>query len=664
MRRAVKKKSSRKAKKKVSRKNIISKKRKTVKKAVKRKVMKKKAKKKAVKRMTRKTIKKKMVKKKTAKKKAAKKKISKKKALKKKRVKKAIKKKTTEKRVVKKKVAKAPVKAAKDIILEGNIVDVTNRKIFPGRVAIKDGKIISIEKTQEIYDRFLLPGLVDAHIHIESTTLVPSRFAQTVAPHGTVATVSDPHEIANVLGVRGINYMIREAKKTPLKIYYTAPSCVPTTEFETAGAKLTADDIDMLLKVPRIVALGEMMNYPGVINKDKDVLAKIKVARQNKKPIDGHCPSLTGEDLKKYVAAGISTEHECSDAQEAAEKARLSMKIMIKESSAKKYMEKLVSVARNPRVTCFLVSDYKDPDDLVEGHMDLLLRKIVRLGIDPMRAVQMATINPVEHYHLGVGLLRKDDPADIVVIDNLDDFKVLETWIDGKLVAKAGRSLFNVKPESLANSMKLDDKSASDFKIKNYSSNERQIVRVIRADPDELITQQLHASLPVRDNEVLPEPGKDVLKIAVVERYGKNRIGLGFVNGFGLKQGAIASSMAHDSHNIIVVGTNDDDMAKAVNEIKKMGGGSIVVNDKKILAKIALPVAGLMSTKTGLQMSQEVEKLREEVRKLGCVMPHPFMTLSFMALLVIPKLKISDRGLFDGENFKFTSLFVEHMSPF
>ncbi|MBU0461654.1 MAG: amidohydrolase family protein, partial [Nanoarchaeota archaeon] len=328
-----------------------------------------------------------------------------------------------------------------------------------------------------------------------------------------------------------------------------------------------------------------------------------------------------------------------------------------------KNMETLIPVAKNPRVTCFLVSDNRNANDLMtEGHLDFLLRKMVSLGVEPMRAIQMATINPIKHYRLDVGLLQKDDPADIVVVDNLQDFNILETWINGQLVAKAGKALFKLNPETLPGIMKLDDKNVSDFQIRNYSNKERQIVRVIKATDGSPHTQELHASLAVVDNEVLPEPSKDVLKIAVVERYGKNRMGLGFVTGFGLKQGTIASSIAHDSHNIIVIGTNDDDMAKAVNEIKKNAGGIVVVNNRKVLANVSLPIAGLMSAKTAPQVAQEMKNALEEVKKLGCVMDSPFTTMSFMALLVIPKIKISDRGLFNTENFKFTSLFVEDIT--
>lgn len=602
-------------------------------------------------------------KKKTAKK-AVKKKSVKKSSKKKKVVKK---KKVAKKKATKKKVAKKPAKRPskkKEVTIEGNVVDVLTKKIIPGIVTIKDGKVFSIEKTNKDYEQFVLPGFVDAHIHIESSHLTPSRFAQAIAPHGTVATVSDPHEIANVLGVKGINYMMREAKKTPIKIKYTAPSCVPTTCFETAGAKLSADDIDMLLKVPDIVALGEMMNYPGVLSRDKDTLAKIKVAKQNKKPVDGHCPELSGDNLKKYFNAGITTEHECKTAQEAAEKARLGMKIMIREGTSSKDMAELVSVAKNPRSTCFLVSDERVAEDLIHGHIDLLLRKIVSLGLDPMRALQMVTVNPVKHYKLNVGLLQQDDPADLVVVDNMNDFNVKETWVDGKVIAKNGRCLFNVKPEQLSNSIKTDDKSPSDFQIRNYSSKERQIVRVIKADNTSLVTQALHASIPIENNEVIPETDKDVLKIAVVERYGKNKMGLGFVNGFGLRYGAIASSVAHDSHNIVVVGTDDGDMSKAVNELKKMGGGMIVVRDKKVLARMALPVAGLMSAKTPSQVAQDMNKLHEEAKRLGCLLTRPFTTLSYMSLLVIPKLKLSDKGLFNSENGEFTDLFVEGIGLF
>ncbi|MFQ5474847.1 MAG: adenine deaminase [Candidatus Nanoarchaeia archaeon] len=583
----------------------------------------------------------------------AKKTLRKAKALKKTKVVKKAKRKA---RAVKKQVKKEVKKTNhKTLTLEGQIVDVISKKIFPGKITFEAGKITNIEKLPSAPDHFILPGLVDSLVRIESSLLVPSRFAQAVAPHGTVATISDPRCIANVLGVKGINYMIREAKKTPLKMFFTAPSCVPATKFETSGATLNPDDIEMLLKVPSIVALGSMMQVQALLSKDKTVLAKIKAAKQNKKPVDGHCPGLSGDELKKYYAAGISTDHTSRSVSEAAEKARLGMKILIQEGCSLRMLEELLPVAKNARVTSMMcTNDLCNPG---EGHIDLLLKKAVALGLDPLRAIQMVSLNPVRHYKLPVGLLQRNDPADCVIVNNLSEFNVLESWIDGKQVVRQGRILFTCKQETLHNSMKGDDKSASDFQIRNYSNKERQIVRVIRARDGQPDTMELHASLPVDHSLVLSEPAKDVLKIAVVERYGKNRLGLGFVNGFGLKQGAIASSIGHDSHNIIVVGATDEAMAKAVNELRKTGGGMSVYN-QKVVARLSLPVAGLMSTKTPSQVQQEIQNLHEEARKLGCVMNMPFLTLSYMSMLLSPSIKLSDKGVFStGSGFK--SLFVE-----
>ncbi len=541
--------------------------------------------------------------------------------------------------------------------INGNLVDVHNRQIFPAEVEVAKGKIKKITPVAKSFDVFILPGLVDAHIHIESSLLTPSRFAEAVAPHGTVAVVSDPHEIANVLGIKGVEFMIEDAKKVPLKIFFTAPSCVPATSFETSGAVLDSKAVAKLLRRKSVVALGEVMNFPGVVNNDAEVMAKIEAAKRLKKPIDGHCPLLSGDALKKYIASGISTDHECTSFDEAKEKAELGMRIMIREGSSAKNLEDLLSIAKNEKYTCFLVSDDKHPRDLCEGHVNLMLKKLVSLGVEPVHAVCMATLNPVQHYNLDVGLLRMGDDADFVIVDSLKDFNVLQTWVKGVKVAENGSSLFDSPPVEPVNVFDFIDKFASDFRLKSLKPFQR--VKVIGVVENQIFTKELTTELNVKDNIVQNDLSIDIAKISVVERYGHNRISVAFVKGFSLFDGAIASSVAHDSHNVVVVGTNDNDMAVAANYLKKVGGGFAVVYEGKVLADLKLPIAGLMSDQTAGKVAENLDKINNEARLMGCKLKAPFMTLSFLTLLVIPKLKLSDRGLFDGEKFNFTSLFVD-----
>lgn len=535
--------------------------------------------------------------------------------------------------------------------LEGNLVDVLDGKIFPAVVRIDNGRIIEIEKTDGKFDCFLLPGFIDVHIHVESSMLTPSRFAELAAVHGTTSIVTDPHEIANVLGIEGIQFMIRDSKQSPLKMFFTAPSCVPATPFETSGAMLTSKEIEQLMQLPEIVALGEMMNFPGVVHGDKEVMKKIEVAKKFGKPVDGHCPGLSGEELKKYVSAGISTDHECVTMEEAEEKMRLGMKIMIREGSSAKNMDALISLAKNNSDNCFLVSDDLHCDDLMKGHINLLLRKAVSLGVNPLDAIRMVTLNPAGHYKLNSGLLRIGDAADITVVDNLEDFNVLETWIDGKLVAKNGKALFGVKESEPVNFFELEKKEARDFEISTEKKDfvDVNVIEIVR---DQIVTKKTTAALPVKDGKILPDLENDILKIAVVERYGKNNLAVGFVRGFNLKKGAIACSVAHDSHNVIAVGTGDEYIAKAVNTIREMRGGLVAVNDE--IVKLDLPVAGLMSSENAEKTDEKLEKLIESAKNM-CGF-NPFTTLSFLALLVIPELKISDKGLFDVGKFSFISL--------
>lgn len=548
--------------------------------------------------------------------------------------------------------------------LEGNIINVKTNSITSGRIVVEDGLIKSIEENGKNYSNYLAPGFIDAHIHIESSMLCPSRFAEAVIPHGTTSVITDPHEIANVMGLAGIDYMIKDAERVPLNVYFTAPSCVPATPFETAGAVLGAEEIKVLLARPEVVALGEMMNFPGVVNDDEEVMAKLDAAKQAGKPIDGHAPMLSGADLKKYIDAGISTDHECTTLEEAHEKAKLGMRIMLREGSASKNMGALAPIAKEFD-NCLLVSDDKHPEDLRTGHVDEILRKAVEYGIDPLRAVAMVTRNPGEHYRLGRGLLEQGLPADIIEFNNLRDFKVSRVYIGGKLWSENGANNFETMPIQTASTITVSTKKSEDFKIisplGDQSGTGKKIgnikVRVIEIVPDSIITKELIESItPVKD-ALVPEPGRDILKLSVVNRYHDAEISSCFISGFGLKEGAVAASVAHDSHNIIAVGADDSALARAVNTVIGNQGGFVVTNATgKELMELKLPVAGLMSTEHYESVADKLKELQAAVSSMGSELTSPFLTLSFMALLVIPELKLSDKGLFDGRSFQFVDI--------
>jgi adenine deaminase len=443
--------------------------------------------------------------------------------------------------------------------------------------------------------------------------------------------------------------MMRDASSVPLHFFFTAPSCVPATPFETSGSVLGPAEIDELLQMDDIVALAEMMNFPGVIREDQVVLEKIKLARKHSKPVDGHAPLLSGADLCKYIAAGISTDHECSRLEEAQEKKRLGMKIMIREGSSAKNLEELWEVGGD-----FLVSDDRHPEDLLQGHLNQILKKAVELGVDPIDAIRMVTVNPATHYNLDTGLLSPGERADLVVIDDLESFNVKKVLINGALVALEGKALFDVKPTMIENSFHLQTIKPSDFEI-HSTTTENTTVRVIKVIEGQLLTEESEADLEIIDGTLKSDLEEDVLKIAVVERYGNNHVANGFINGFNLKKGAIASSVAHDSHNIIVIGTSSEDMALAVNTLKNNQGGLVAVCDGNIYS-LKLPVAGLMSIMSAKEVSSQMNHLHEVVNSMGCELVSPFMTMSFMALLVIPQLKISDQGLFDVGSFQFVDV--------
>jgi adenine deaminase len=533
-------------------------------------------------------------------------------------------------------------------LIRGNLLNISTEEIYGAEISFHNGIITCVKPVRGNYKGLVVPGFIDAHIHIESSMLTPSRFAEVVVPHGTTSIVSDPHEIANVMGINGVKYMVEDASSVPLKVFFTAPSCVPATIYETSGAMITSKEIETLLENDTMVALGEMMNFPGVIHEDSVVMAKLEAAKKMKKPIDGHAPLLTGPDLCKYVMSGISTDHECTSEKEAIEKQRIGLKIMLREGSSAKNLKDLANIGGH-----FIVSDDKHTDDLLKGHVDDMLRNAIDYGIDPIEAIKMVTENPANHYNLNTGNLVPGKAADMVFLNNMDELKVKKVILDGNLVAKDGKPLFDVNPIEIPNTFKLKPKNPSDFNVHSNESN--KTVRVIDVHEGQIITDESSAVLNCVDSILEADVNNDILKIAVVERYGHGKIFNAFVKGFGLEYGAIASSIAHDSHNIITVGTNGVDMAKAVNTVLKNKGGLVAVaNDDYCTLK--LPVAGLMSTETAIEVSSKLKILHNHVRDMGSNLISPFMSMSFMALLVIPKLKISDMGLFDVEKFDFVDL--------
>lgn len=540
--------------------------------------------------------------------------------------------------------------------LTGTIIDPLNRRSFPGKITLHNGIIHSLQELPEgeAADQIIAPGFIDSHIHIESSMLVPSEFARLAVRHGTVATVSDPHEIANVCGMEGVNYMIENGNRVPLKFYFGAPSCVPATPFETAGAELTAKDIDELLGRDEILYLAEMMNWPGVLNSDPDVLKKIRHAQKHNKPVDGHAPGLKGNDAKTYAAAGISTDHECFTLDEARDKIAAGMWIAIREGSAAKNFDALHPLLAESPERVMLCSDDKHPDDLIRGHINEICARSLALGYDLYDVLRAASVHAVQHYGLNVGLLQEGDPADFVIIDNLESMTVSQTWIAGTCVYQNNQVLFDTFDASVINN--FTSYSVTPAHLKKHLATDRQQIHVpvIVAQDGELITEKSMENLEITDGEILPDPDQDILKVVVVNRYQKTPPAVGFIKNFGIKNGAIASSVAHDSHNIIAVGSSDEHLAASVNAIMEAKGG-IAVSDKNGPEVLPLPVAGLMTTENGKSTGRAYERLTQKAISLGSSLNSPFMTISFMALLVIPKLKMSDKGLFDAETFKFVS---------
>jgi adenine deaminase len=580
--------------------------------------------------------------------------------------------------------------------IAGNLVDIQNRKIYHAEVFVEDGKIKSITSIKQsalINQYFILPGFIDAHVHIESCMLIPSEFARLAVVHGTVATVSDPHEIANVCGMKGIEYMIENGKTVPFKFYFGAPSCVPATTFETAGAIIDVNDVNDLMRRDEIKYLSEMMNFPGVLSGDEEVLQKMAAAKKANKPVDGHAPGLRGEDAKKYIDAGISTDHECFTKEEALDKLQHGMKIIIREGSAAKNFEALIELLHHHPDKIMFCSDDKHPDSLMDGHINELCARAVAKGIDVFHVLKAACVNPVEHYKLDVGLLKEGDAADFILVKDLEKFEVIQTYINGELVAEDGKTL--VVRRQTSDNLPLNNFNCTKKKVEDFAvpfSIHHSSLTVIEALDGQLITNNILVEPKIENGKIITDVENDILKIVVVNRYNNAPIAKAFIKNFGLKHGAIASSVAHDSHNIVGVGVDDESLCEAVNLIIEQRGGISVaapsgspgggestaqpLPDNKTAINIEslnsgelcgsealppeglgwalpLPVAGLMSIEDGYVVAEKYKAIDAAAKELGSKLSSPFMTLSFMALLVIPHLKLSDKGLFDGDGFTF-----------
>jgi adenine deaminase len=538
--------------------------------------------------------------------------------------------------------------------LEGLIVLPYESKIVQGAVVVKSGKIEAIIEKEVSSRSYIMPGLVDAHVHIESSMLVPSEFARAAVVHGTTATISDPHEIANVLGVEGVEFMIRNGDLTPFRFFFGAPSCVPATPLETSGAVIDDQGVQRLLENEKVVYLAEVMNFPGVVFEDPQVMAKLAHARALNKPVDGHAPGLSGEQLKKYAGAGITTDHECFSLEEAREKASLGMKILIREGSAARNFDDLIPLLIEFPDQVMLCSDDKHPDDLLNGHINLLIQRGLQLGYPLLPLVRACTVNPALHYRIPVGLLRVGDPADLIVVSDAESFRIQQTYIAGEKVASDGQPLFPSVTVEHPNRFAIDHIDPAELAVPGDHGN----VRVIGAIDGQLITKQLEFSLPVNEGLVMTDPSQDVLKIVVLNRYQKAPPAVGFIHGFGLNRGAIASTVAHDSHNVIAVGVDDKAICQAIRMLIDSKGGLAAV-DENSSQQLELPVAGIMGLYPVQNTAWAYKELDAAAKNLGSKLTAPFMTLSFMALLVIPELKLGDKGLFDGNSFSFTNLFVE-----
>jgi len=542
-------------------------------------------------------------------------------------------------------------------VIKGKYIDVLNKQIYNAELHILNNKIERIIKSDIEYDNYILPGFIDSHIHIESTLLTPSRFAEIIVPRGTVGVITDPHEIANVMGVEGVEYMIQDAKGRGVEFFFGIPSCVPATSFETSGATINSDDVEKLLQREEVYFLSEMMNFPGVIYGDEEVHRKIELAKRHNKPIDGHAPGVLGDDLKKYISAGISTDHECSSLEEAIEKIKNGMMIQIREGSAACNFNALYSLIDSHPDKVMLCTDDINPSVVLkEGHIDRIIKMGLSKGLNLFNLLRAACINPVKHYNLSIGTLNIGDRADFIIVDNLKDFNLIQSWSNGNVIYDSSKkSKTKLEKLPIINKFRSENISIDDIIIK--IPTEKSFVKVVEIVPNEIITNQYNWKPSVENDRIVSSClDSDILKMVVVNRYFPEKPMVGFVKNSGLKNGAIASSVAHDSHNIIAIGVSDEMIVKAINELIDAKGGLVAV-DENFSELLPLPIAGLMSDKSGEEVSDMYIRLREKVNLLGINLKSPFMTLSFLSLLVIPSLKLGDKGLFDVNKFEFVSLF-------
>ncbi len=539
--------------------------------------------------------------------------------------------------------------------IAGWVASIEQRRLQPAEVVVHEGRIEAIEsrRAAEVPSVYLLPGFVDAHVHVESSLLPPPEFARLAVVHGTVATVSDPHEIANVLGLEGVRYMLRTGAMVPFLFWFGAPSCVPATRFETAGAELTVEDIRTLFE-EGVPYLSEMMNFPGVLAGDPEVRAKLELAQHYGRPIDGHAPGLRGEQARQYAAAGISTDHECFSLEEALDKVEAGMWVLIREGSAARNFDALHPLLQLYPERCMFCTDDLHPDRLVAGHIDVLVRRAVAQGYDLWTVLRAACLHPVEHYGLPLGRLRPGDPADFIVVEDLASFRVVATYIRGQCVAREGESLLPHQPVECVNRFRKRTIREEELQVAACGTT----LRVIEAYDGQLVTGEFHCAAPVRNGVIVADPAHDILKLVVVNRYAEAPPAVAFIRGFGLRRGALASSVAHDSHNVIAVGASDSELCRAINAVMEHAGGLAVAEGEHVRV-LPLGIAGLMSPEDGYSVARRYAELDAAAKALGSPLQAPFMTLSFMALLVIPALKLSDRGLFDGRTFRFTSVCVE-----
>ncbi len=561
-------------------------------------------------------------------------------------------------------VAKGAQKA--DLVIKNaKVINVFTEEIYDADIAIVEDKIVGVgndyngEKEIDIKGAYVSPSFIDGHVHLESSMLLPSEFAQIVVPSGTTTIIADPHEIANVMGLQGISFMREATKNLPMDVYMMLPSCVPATNLETSGVELNSYDLALLIDAPWVLGIAEMMNFPSVIENDRNVLSKVKLGLEKDKKVDGHSPNLSGKELCAYVSAGVCSDHECTTPEEAVEKLRLGMNIMIREGTAAKDLEALIPLMKKYSTRkCMFVTDDRHPQDLF-GHIASMVKIAVEKGIEPIKAIQMASLNTAEYFKLSnLGAIAPGYKADLIVLDNLKEFNPSMVFKNGKLVAESGKltvDLNNLTPPPLRGSVNIKYLYKDDLKIPAQSDK----IKVINVLENQLITKKSVENAKIEEGFAVSDVENDILKIAVIERHrASGNIGLGFVKGFGLKSGAIASTVAHDSHNMIIIGTNDDDMYRAAVEIVKSQGGKVVIENGKTLAKLELPIAGLISDKSSEEVISQLQVLNEAVKRIHCKIKDPFMSMAFLSLPVIPELKITDKGLIDVCEFKQTDLFV------